>query len=112
MSFRVVITEQAEREMQSAFNWWTEHRSKRQADRWYAGLAKAIVDLSEKPERHSQSREKDRFAYAIRDLLFGLGRRPTHRAVFTIRGEEVVVLTVRHVAQPDLSPDDIVALAD
>jgi hypothetical protein len=38
MSLRVVITEQAEREMQSVFNWWAEHRSKRQADRWYAGL--------------------------------------------------------------------------
>ena len=107
MSLRLVITEQAEREMQSAFNWWAEHRSKRQADRWYAGLAKAIADLSENPERNSQSRERDRFAYAIRDVLFGLGRRPTHRAVFTIRGEEVVVLTVRHVAQRDFSPDDI-----
>jgi|ERR1043165_8860790 plasmid stabilization system protein ParE len=107
MSFRVVITEQAEREMQSAFNWWAEHRSKSQADRWYAGFAKAIADLSENPERHSQSRETDRFTYEIRDLLFGIGRRLTHRAVFTIRGEEVVVLTIRHVAQQDLSPDDI-----
>ena len=107
MSHRVVITEQAEHEMQSAFNWWAEHRSKRQADRWYAGLAKAIGDLSDNPEKHGQSRERDRFAYEIRDLLFGLGRRPTHRAVFAIRGEEVVVLTVRHVAQQDLSPDDI-----
>ena len=108
MSRRVVITEQAEREMQSAFAWWAEHRSKRQADRWYAGLAKSIANLSENAERHSQSRERDRFAYEIRDLLFGLGRRPTHRAVFAIRGEEVVVLTIRHVAQQDLSPDDIV----
>jgi len=107
MSRRVVITQQAEREMQSAFDWWAEHRSKLQADRWYAGLAKAIANLSENAERHGQSRERDRFAYEIRDLLFGSGRRPTHRAVFTIRGEEVVVLTVRHVAQPDLSPDDI-----
>ena len=107
MNLRVVITEQAEREMQSAFNWWAEHRSKRQADRWYAGLAKAIAGLSENPEKHSQSRERDRFAYEIRDLLFGLGRRPTHRAVFTIRGEEVVVLTIRHMAQQDLSPGDI-----
>jgi plasmid stabilization system protein ParE len=107
MKLRVAITEPAEREMQSAFNWWAENRSKGQADRWYAGLAKAIADLSENPERHSQSRERDRFPYEIRDLLFGLGRRPTHRAVFTIRGEEVVVLTVRHVAQQDLSPDDI-----
>src|SRR6266702_4171376 len=107
MSLGVVITEQAEHEIQAAFNCCAEHRSKRQADRWYAGLAKAIADLSEKPERHGQSRERDRFAYEIRDLLFGLGRRPTHRAVFTIRGEEVVVLTVRHVAQRDLSPGDI-----
>jgi plasmid stabilization system protein ParE len=107
MSFRVAITEQAEREMHCAFDWWTEHRSKRQADRWYAGLAKAIAALSENPERHGQSRESDRFAYEIRDLLFGLGRRPTHRAVFAIRGEEVVVLTVRHVTQRDLSPNDI-----
>ena len=107
MSLRVVITEQAEREMRTAYDWWAEHRSKRQADRWYAGLASAIADLSDNPQRHGQSRETDRFAYEIRDLLFGLGRRPTHRAVFTIRGEEVVVLTVRHVAQQDLSPDDI-----
>src|SRR6266478_4607417 len=107
MSRRVVITQQAEPEMQSAFDWWAAHRSKLQADRWYAGLAKAIGDLSENAESHSLSRERDRFACEIRDLLFGLGRRPTHRVVFTIRGAEVVVLTVRHAAQPELSPDDI-----
>src|SRR6266700_2950413 len=56
MSFRVAITEQAEREMQSAFNWWAQHRSKRQADRWYAGLAKAIAALAENPQRHGDSR--------------------------------------------------------
>jgi len=107
MSFRVVITDQAEHEMQSTFNWWAANRSKLQAERWYGGLAKAIAALSEHPERHSQSREADRFAYEIRDLPFGIGRRATHRAVFTIRGEDVVVLTVRHLAQPDLSPEDV-----
>src|SRR5437868_1917811 len=107
MSLRVVITEQAEREMQSAFDWWAEHRSKRQADWWYAGLSKAIADLSENPERHAHSREGNGFPYEIRDLLFGLGRRPTHRAIFTIRGVDVVVLAVRHVAQRDLLPDEI-----
>lgn len=107
MSRRVVITEQTEREIQLAFNWWAEHRSRRQAETWYAGLTKAIAGLSENPERHGRSRESNRFAYEIRDLLFGIGRRPTHRAVFTIRGEEVVVLTVRHVARQELSPDDI-----
>jgi plasmid stabilization system protein ParE len=107
MTRSVVITVQAEREMQSAFNWWTEHRSKRQADRWFSGLAKAIAELSENAEIYGESRESHQFAYQIRDLLFGLGRRPTHRAVFTIRDEEVVVLTIRHIAQRDISPDDI-----
>jgi plasmid stabilization system protein ParE len=93
--------------MEAAYNWWADHRSKLQADRWYSGLAKSIAGLSDNPERHGRSRECDLFPYEIRDLLFGLGPRPTHRAVFTIRGAEVVVLTVRHVAQRDLSPDDI-----
>src|SRR5437764_847210 len=42
MSLRVVVTEQAEREMQSAYDWWAKNRSKQQADRWYVGIAKAI----------------------------------------------------------------------
>ena len=70
-------------------------------------MAKAVATLSENPERNSQSRERDRFAYEIRDLMFGVKGRPTHRAVFTIRGEEVVVLAVRHLAQRDLAPEDI-----
>ena len=107
MSFRVVTTDQAECEMQAAYDWWAEHRSKRQADRWYAEFAQAIADLTDNPERHGRSRESDEFPFEIRDLLFGIGRRPTHRAVFTIRGEEVVVLTVRHAAQRDIYPDDI-----
>jgi plasmid stabilization system protein ParE len=107
MSMDVVITEQAEGEMESAYRWWATHRSKRQADRWYTGLASAIADLSDNPKRHAISRKRDRFPYEIRDLLFGLGSRPTRRAVFTIRGNQVVILTIRHVAREDLSPEDV-----
>ena len=107
MRFRVSITEQAEQDIQQAFNWWAHHRSKVQADRWYVGATKAIAELADNLEKHGQSRESPSFPYVIRDLLLGIGRRPTHRAVFTIRGEEVVVLTVRHVARHDLSLDDI-----
>jgi hypothetical protein len=39
-------------------------------------------------------------------LHFGLGSRPTHRAVFTIVNETVVVLTVRHAAQDRLQQSD------
>jgi hypothetical protein len=42
----------------------------------------------------------------IRELHYGLGHRSTHRAVFAMRNDEVIVYTVRHLAQRDLTPDD------
>jgi hypothetical protein len=47
------------------------------------------------------------FPYQIRELHFGLGARPTHRAVFTIRPDIVLVLTIRHAAQSDLAAEDL-----
>lgn len=47
------------------------------------------------------------FAYEIREIHFGLGNRPTHRAVFTIAGDLVLVLAVRHAARDELDPSDV-----
>ena len=44
---------------------------------------------------------------AARELHFVLGSRPTHRAVFTIVHETVVVVTVRHAAQDRLQQSDM-----
>lgn len=35
----------------------------------------------------------------LHELHFGLRNKPTHRAVFEIRGDEVIVHSVRHLAQ-------------
>jgi hypothetical protein len=51
--------------------------------------------------------ENDEFSYELRELHYGLGLHPTHRAVFTIVSDIVVVLTIRHGAQRPLSPGDI-----
>ena len=34
-------------------------------------------------------------------------RRPTHRIIFTVADDVVLVLAVRHVAQDELQPDDL-----
>ncbi len=52
------------------------------------------------------SRESDDFPFETRDLYFGIGRRPTHRAVFTICHDKVLVIAIRHLAQRDLALDD------
>ena len=92
----VVLTEQAARELETAADWWSVHRSSRQAGRWYSGFSDLITSLSHSPDRFSLAHEDPEFPYELRELHYGLGGRPTHRAIFTIMGDVVVVLTIRH----------------
>ena len=107
MSYTVVLTDRAHAELEAAHSWCAEHRSRAQAAQWYNALADAIESLANDPDRCPISRENNQFPYEIRDLYFGIGRRRTHRAVFTIRKDLVLVLAIRHLAQQDLSPDDL-----
>ena len=45
--------------------------------------------------------------HEFHDETYGLGSRPTHRAVFAIRPDMVLVLTIRHAAQADLAEGDL-----
>lgn len=107
MTYAVVVTEKAARELEASAQWWARERSVEQAQRWYAGIRAAIATLAEQPQRCPQAIEQEDFPYALRELYYGLSARPTHRAVFTIVKQTVVVLTVRHVAQDRLHPDDV-----
>jgi hypothetical protein len=46
--------------------------------------------------------ENDRFPCEIRQLDFGIGRKPTHWLVYTIRPSEVVILRMRHLAHQEI----------
>lgn len=106
MTYRVILNERAEGQLEAAFRWWAENRSPEQATRWYNGFLDALHGLQEKPDRFGLAREDSSFPVSVRQLLYGAGRRVTHRALFTIRDDMVYVFSIRHVAQKDLSPDD------
>ena len=107
MSDPVVLTDRAHADLEAAYAWWAENRSETQAANWYNAFADAIESLANNPQRCGVSRENDEFPIVIRDLLFGVGHRRTHRAVFTIRPDLVLVIAIRHLAQRDLSPDEL-----
>ena len=87
--------------------WWSENRSAKQAIDWLEGFEQALTLLAQNPDRYAVARESGAFDFAVRELHYGLGNKATHRAVFEIRGDEVLVYSVRHLAQRDLTPDDI-----
>jgi plasmid stabilization system protein ParE len=104
---RVIITGPAKHDIQEAYEWWANNRSPEQANRWYIGIRAAIRSLQRNPERCAMAIESDLLADGIRQLNFGIGRRPTHRILFAIDGLSVVVLRVRHASQDALSGDDL-----
>ncbi len=106
MKYVVTVLPTAKRQLYAAASWWAEHRSSEQASRWLDGLEQSLASLEDHPERCGLARENDAFSFTVRQLLYGLGRKKTHRAVFEVRGSEVIVYAIRHVAQQDLTPDD------
>ncbi len=107
MSLPVILSPKAERQLESIAQWWAENRSPEQAERWYAGLVRTLKSLSQRPNRCPLAAENVDFQFEIRELCYGLGKRPTHRALFTIQPERVYVLLIRHLAQRAISVDDL-----
>ena len=82
MSYQVQLTPQARIELYNSALWWAEHRSSDEAVSWLEGLEAALSLLSENPERWPMAQENGLVPVEIREMLFGVKRRKTHRAVF------------------------------
>jgi plasmid stabilization system protein ParE len=102
---RLIITGPAARDIEAAYFWWKENRSAEQADRWYDGINNAIQSLRTIANRCPLA--PDLLALGLRQLLFGVGRRATHRIVFAINADSVIILRVRHSSQDALAVDDL-----
>jgi plasmid stabilization system protein ParE len=105
VTYRISLTHEARRQLLQSALWWAENRSAEQALRWLEGFEAAMRGLSINPESQLLASEADNFDYPIYQLLYGLGRRRTHRAVFRIYADLVEVVAIRHLAQQDLSAD-------
>jgi plasmid stabilization system protein ParE len=100
---------QAKADVQRNAKWWAQHHSSELAATWLDAIQSQLTTLVDFPESHSLSAENDAFPYEIHDKLLGLGSRPTNRAIFTIKNENVYVLTVRRASQDTLQPNQISA---
>lgn len=103
----VRTTTRAKRDMHRAYRWYQQNASQREADRWYDGPIRASRQLERDAKRFAVNHEDAEFGVEFREMLYGSGRRKTHRVIFAIRPDAVIVHAVRHFAQDDLTPDDL-----
>jgi plasmid stabilization system protein ParE len=107
MSLRVVLSERAKQDIKSAYDWWARRRSAEQAERWFDGILDAMDSLASDADRQPDADEAAHLPVPMKVLPFGLGRRPTHRVLFTIRPECVYIVRVWHVSQDAIGADDL-----
>ena len=109
MTYQVSLTSKCELEIAETALWWSENRNADQALAWFEGLHETLETLRENPARLAVFREQSLYdwKYTYRRILFGLSKKPTHRAIYRIQDETVYVVSVRHLSRKEIEPGDI-----
>jgi len=95
MAFRVELSEQAQRDISAIYDWLRSQQAGDAGERWFHALRTAIGSLADIPGRCPLAAEDRDAPVEVRQLLYG--RLPhTYRILFTIKGDVVQVLHVRH----------------
>lgn len=82
---------------------WLRQRSQAGATRWYAAFIKAAASLRHFPEACGVATDAEFDEVIIRERPFKTPRGRSYRILFTVVGEEVLILRVRGPAQPPLT---------
>lgn len=107
MTRRVELTPRARIQLSNSAAWWAENRSLAQAAKWLRQINLAITALAGACERFPHAPESKRFARPLYQMNFGISSKPTHRVVFAVFDERVLIYAVRHLAQRPLTADDL-----
>ncbi len=101
MGFRVEITPPASQDADDILEWLLSQHAGEAGLRWFYRLAEAIASLSQMPERCKLARENSGVPFPMRQLLYG--KKPhLYRILFTLTGETVYILRIRHGRRKNL----------
>jgi len=106
MKLEVVLTVTAQSQMNAAADWYARENPSIAAH-WFNGLIARLDLLSDNPEQYAVAPEAEFLPVALRQMLYGSGKRITHRILFVIRKQRIVVYQIRHVAMGDLTAEDL-----
>ena len=102
--YHVIIAPEAQSAFEVAYR-WIEERAPHRAKPWANGFIQAIFSLKTMPTRCPLAPESVFFDQEIRHLFYGK-RGHSYRALFTIEGNVVNVLFIRHHAQDWIRPEE------
>ena len=106
MSVKLRVLPSADRDLQSIFDFISE-QSPEGAERWWEAFLGAAARATSNPDRYAFAPETSLVDQELRQFLFKTRRGKIYRAIFTIAGDELLILRVRGPAQGPLAHDDL-----
>ena len=105
MTYRVIVTARAKDDLRHNYSLAAQHAPET-PPYWLIRFETALDSLSGNPERCPLAPEDNLVDETIRQLFFGkrLGR---FRALFTIRGEDIIILHIRRGTMDTAGPADL-----
>ena len=108
MTYHVRPLRRARKDADAIVDWIAnERRSPQGAAAWLKAYDKALASLADWPESHGLAPEDEFDERELRQFLFKTRRGRTYRGIFTVSGNEVLILRVRGPGQRILEPDEI-----
>lgn len=101
------LTDRAHDDVDSICSWWSKNRSVEQSECWYRQLVTAFDQINTNPDHSLLAGENYKYPFELRQANFGLSGKRTHRILFTIRPDMILVLRVLHLARDALSEEDL-----
>ena len=98
MSYRVVVTPEAQAAIDDDLGFIRLSASDEVAERWFTGLIAVIASLSTMPTRCALIPESPWCGEEIRQILYGR-KQHRRRIIFVIRGDTVHVVHYRHCSR-------------
>src|SRR5262245_50401170 len=98
MGFEVVISAQAEADLEEIFAWTAEFWSLDRAKRYTSAIRSAVRSLETNPRRFPLAPDQKAFGIEVRQMLIRPPR-AKHRILYFIDGHRVVILHIRHTAR-------------
>ena len=109
MTFRLRTLSPAHRDVTKILNWiCNEQAAQKGAASWLRAYDAAARTMARSPTSYGFAPENEVVEREVRQFLFKTRKGRIYRGLFTIVGDEVVILRVRGPGQPLLEPDELV----
>lgn len=98
MAFRISVTRRAELDAQEIFSWLLLY-SFQGAESWFSHYLNAVASLSTFPERGGIAEESLKPGDHVRQIFFKTSAGRNYRLLYSVCGDEVVIMHVRGPGQ-------------